>query len=299
MRRCLCPPIVAIAALAAIGVCAEAAQERAETDASRPTVGPRGPVGPDVPLDDAEKKRFDKRAVVEGRTAAAVQAACERAIQGGVPRVFLPAGQYVLEAEVRVPQGLTLLGEGSRTLIQAKAKDTHLFCVNGALDWSSPKRLGKYVHKPGVRKTHWEFIHNRVGSNDQSAYELCVVDTHPGMDGTFAIEGNLFEDLRHAIGIRDGSGLIRGNLFRNFRGKPFRPFIAISIAYGTHNNVPVEGCMPHDIRMEANVFSPEGAQYEKHSIGKAENIVMDGQLVPETKAGPPAPPPLPLLLPMD
>jgi hypothetical protein len=103
---------------------------------------------------------------------------------------------------------------------------------NGSLDWSSPKRLGKCVHKPGERKTHWEFLHNRVGSNDQSMYELMAVDTHPGMDGSFVVESNLFENLRHGIGIRGGSGIIRGNLFRNLRGKPFRPFVAISIAYG-------------------------------------------------------------------
>ena len=173
--------------------------------------------------------------------------------------VFLPAGEYVFETTVDVPGGLTVVGEGSKTLIRTKNKNTHLFHVdgdrvrfarlklhgadtttstdndtygisvggkkdvridhcellgfsyatsfggeamaqvdhcaihhnmrdglgygvaiysgayilvidnefsqnrhslasNGALDWSSPKHVGKYLHKPGVRKTHWEFI---------------------------------------------------------------------------------------------------------------------------------------------
>ncbi|HUT33941.1 MAG TPA: right-handed parallel beta-helix repeat-containing protein [Planctomycetota bacterium] len=363
-------------------------------------LGPRGPVGPDVPLSEAEQKRLAQRVTVEGRTAAAVQAACERAAREGIRVVFLPAGEYVLDAEVRVPGSLTLLGDGSKTLIRAKAKDTHLLSAegdgvrftrlrlqgtnatpntdndsygvsvsgkkdaridhcelfgfsyatnfadeatvqvdhcsihdnlrdglgygvaiysgayvlvcdnefsqnrhslasNGALDWSSPKRLGKYIHKPGVRKTHWEFIHNRVGSNDKSPYELCAVDTHPGMDGTFVVENNVFQNLRHAIGIRDGSGLIRGNLFRNLRTvTAFRPLIGISISYGMHNDVPVEGCMPHSIEVKDNVFEmKEGTKYEQCSVGKAENITIDGKLIPETKTDRPAPP-IPKLQPM-
>ncbi|MBM4035043.1 MAG: right-handed parallel beta-helix repeat-containing protein [Planctomycetes bacterium] len=362
--------------------------------------GPRGPVGPDVPLGDAEQSRFAQRLTVEGRTAVAAQATCERAAREGIKAVFLPAGEYVFDAEVRVPGGLTLLGEGSKTLVKARDKATHLFAAggdlvrftrlrlqgadttpsqqndtfgvsvkgkqnvrvdhcellgfsyatnfadeataqvdhclihhnlrdglgygvaiysgayvlvadnefsqnrhslasNGALDWSSPKRLGKYVHKPGVRKTHWEFTHNRVGSNDLSPYELCAVDTHPGMDGTFVIENNLFESLRHGVGIRDGSGLIRGNVFRNPRTRTnFRPVVAVSISHGTHNNIPVEGCMPHSIEVKDNVFEmKEGVKYEQCSVGKAENITVDGKLIPESKADRPVPP-IPKLEPM-
>ena len=392
MRRC-----IGIAALC-LSASTFAAEPAPGNEVSAP--GPRGPVGPGVPLADAEKEQFARRVVAEARTAAGIQAACDRAAKEGVRTVFLPAGEYVLDATVRVPAGLVVLGEGAATLCKAGSKDALLFAAdgdgvrltrlkllgadttpstkndsfgitvarkqnvridhceflgfsyatnfadeataqvdhcsihhnlrdglgygvaiysgayvllmdndfaqnrhslasNGALDWSSPKRLGRYVHKPGVRKTHWELVHNRVGSNDQSPNELCAVDTHPGMDGTFVIEGNLFEDLRHAIGIRDGSGLIRGNLFRNFRGKSFRTFVAVSIAYGTHNDVPVEGCMPHDIRVEGNTYVAEGAKYEKHSVGKAENVTLDGQLVPSTNAERPAPPPLPQLVPMD
>ncbi len=364
--------------------------------------GPRGSMGPDVPLSPDEQTRLVQRIVVDGRTAADVQAACDRAVKQGVRVVFLPAGRYVFEATVRVPAGLTLLGEGSKTLIQTGDRSTHLFRVegdlvrftrlklqgadtststdnstygitvsgkrnvridhcellgfsyatnfgseataqvdhchihhnlrdglgygvaiysgayvlvadnefsqnrhclasNGALDWSSPKRLGKYVHKPGVRKTHWEFVRNRVGGNDQSPHELCAVDTHPGMDGTFLVEANLFENLRHGVGIRDGSGIIRGNVFRNLRTVTnFRALVGISISYGKHNNIPVEGCMPHDVQVAENVFQmKQGITYEKVRVGKAENVTIGGKLLAETQAttrG--APPPIPRLRPM-
>ena len=76
-----------------------------------PAVGPRGRVGPDVPLSDAERKGLARRITVEGRTAAAVQAVCDRAAREGIRVVFLPAGEYVFDKQVRVPGGLTLLGE--------------------------------------------------------------------------------------------------------------------------------------------------------------------------------------------
>ena len=58
--------------------------------------------------------------------------------------------------------------------------------------------------------------------------------------------------------------------------------------------------MPHDIEAKGNVFlMPENVKYEKCSRGKAENVVIDGKLVSETRVRRPAPPPLPLLVPMD
>jgi hypothetical protein len=363
-------------------ICGLAAMVAAADDV--PTVGPRGPVGPDVPLTDVESERLAERVTVEGLTAQAVQAACDSAVEQAAGVVFLPAGEYVFDTQVEVPGGLTLLGEGSGTLIRAAATNTHLFSAagdgvrftrlklhgadattspenssygisvfgtrnvridhcellgfsyatnfgneataqvdhchihhnlrdglgygvalysgawvlitdnefsqnrhslasNGALDWSSPKRVGKYLHKPDFRLTHWEFVHNRVGSNDQSHYELCAVDTHPGMDGTFVVEANIFEDLRHAVGIRDGAGLIRGNLFRNLRTVTnFRKRIAISIRYGEHNSIPVEGCMPHSIQVADNVFE-DLEESERYSVGRAENITIEGELLPETR----------------
>jgi len=389
---------------------------QSEQGTNTPAVGPRGSVGVDVPLSSMEQKEFVKHITPEARTATAVQAACERAIREEVRVVFLPAGEYAFNKEVRVPGGLTLLGEVAKTLIRTKDSNTRLFRVegdsvrftrlklhgadttpsqdnntyglsiyrkknvridhcellgfsyatsfgdeataqvdhcsihhnlrdglgygvaiysgayvlvtdnefgqnrhslasNGELDWGSGERLGRYLHKPGVRKTHWEFLHNRVGSNDLSPYELCTVDTHPGMDGTFVVENNLFEEVRHAIGIRDGSGLIRGNVFRNLRGKPFRPFIAISISYSTHNGIPVENAMPHDIEVADNTFVNVGnqvftdnvfqsdtappAKAAKYVVGQAENITIEGQVVPGTRRDKNPPPPMPRLQEMD
>ncbi|HUW58581.1 MAG TPA: right-handed parallel beta-helix repeat-containing protein [Planctomycetota bacterium] len=181
---------------------------------------------------------------------------------------------------------------GARVLVADSefSQCRHALASNGALDWSSPKRLGKYVHKGDVRKTHWEFVHNHVDTNDRTQYELCAVDTHPGMDGTFVIEYNVFENLRHGVGIHDGSGLIRGNLFRNLRGKPFRPFLAIYVSWGKHNDIEVEGTMPRNIEITGNRFELDGPA-RPYQIGKAENVTIDGKLVEETRTDPTRPTP--------
>ncbi|MEK7405268.1 MAG: carboxypeptidase regulatory-like domain-containing protein [Acidobacteriota bacterium] len=366
-------------------------------ESKTPAVGPRAPVGPDAPWSDLDKELFAARIPVEGRTAAGVQEAIQRAAAAGLPVVFLPAGEYVFETTVRVPEGFTVLGEGSQTLVRAGTRRTMLFdargdnlrftrmklqgadtspsdtndtyginvggrlnvridhcelfgfsyatnfsseataqvdhcsihhnlreglgygvaiysgayvlmtdnefsqnrhsiATNGNLDWSSPPRVGIYLHRPG-RKTHWEFIRNHVHDDDQTTYQLAAVDTHPGMDGTFVVEGNIFENLRNPIGIRDGSGLICANLFRNiWTAKTFRQRVAISIAYGTHNGIPVEDAMPHDIQVAENTFLDLDAHlYFKYSLGRAENITIEGQLVPETRAGRDPPPAIPWL----
>ena len=401
--------IWSVALLAAMGCGWAARSEAAGPDVA--AVGPRGPVGPDVPLTAAEKDRFARRITVEGRTAASVQEACDRAAKEKVPVVFLPAGEYVFAGEVRVPGGLTILGQGAATLVRTADKGTRLFradgdgvrftrlrlqgadttpgtdndtygihalgakdlridhceflgfcratnfadeaavqvdhcsihdcprdglgygvaiysgahvlvtdnefsqcrhalASNGALDWSSGERLGRFVHKAGVRPTHWEFVHNRVAGDDRTRSRLCAVDTHPGMDGTFVVEANLFENLRHAVGIRDGSGLIRGNVFRNLVG--YRP-VAVSVGYGKHNGIPVENAMPRDIRIDENAYVDVGertfaegvvAESAEHKaaarlrLGQAENVTFDGNLIPETRRpGKPAPP-IPRLKPM-
>ena len=398
------PRRLATLAAVAAGLCLWTAPALAATDAATPPnlgdVGPRGPVGPDVPLPADEQARLARRVTVEGRTASAVQTACDTAAADGPHVVFLPAGRYVFEATVTVPGGVTVLGDGSKTRCVAEDERTlllrvagdgvrfarlvlegadttpaktnqthgirvegrqnvridhsevlgfsyaisafdeaglrvdhcrihhnlrdglgygvavysgawvlvtdnafhqnrHSLASNGALDWSSGKRLGRYVHEPGVRKTHWEFRHNRVGSNDASPYELCAADTHPGMDGTFVVQGNVFENLRHGVGIRDGSGIIRGNLFRHLRTvTDFRPLIAVSVRWGKHNNIPVEGCMPHHIEVADNVFEmPGGAEFQRCAVGKAEHVTVDGRLVTETQTDRPAPA-IPRLRPM-
>ncbi|MHB1037357.1 MAG: right-handed parallel beta-helix repeat-containing protein [Pirellulales bacterium] len=363
----------------------------AEKDFSKPAAGPRGPVGPDVPLSELEQKKSSRSIRPEGRTSAAVQAACDRAVKENTSVIFLPAGEYLFDREVAVASGLTVVGEGSKTICRCKAGDTHLFGVegdqvrftrlrllgadtsrsqendsfgitvrgrknvrvdhcellgfsyaisfydeatgqvdhcaihhnardglgygvaiysgayvlmadnefgnnrhslatNGALDWGQVKPGEIRRHKPGFRKTHWEFVHNGV-RGDRDTMRHWQVDTHPGMDGTFVVEGNLFEDLRMGVGITDGSGLIVGNVFRNLSG--YRP-VAIIIRYGTHNGVAVENAMPHDIRITGNTFvgafeegvlpdAKEHALPAKYRLGKAENITIDGKMLPETR----------------
>ncbi len=180
------------------------------------------------------------------------------------------------------------------------SQNRHSLASNGTLDWEGRDRTGTLVHLSTTRKTHWEFIHNRVGSNDLAQREFCAVDAHPGMDGTFVVENNIFENLCHGVGIRDGSGSIRDNVFRNLRTvTDSHPVAAISITYDTHNGLPVEGCMPHDIDVVDNVFRTEGTVYEEYSLGKAENITINDRLVPDTKVHRPSPQPSPLLIAMD
>ncbi len=151
----------------------------------------------------------------------------------------------------------------------------HCLASNGALDWSSPKKLGKYVHKPKVRKTHWELVHNRFYGDETTDYHRhWVIDTHPGMDGTFVVENNIIENIRMGLGIRDGAGIIKGNLFRNITRT------AIIITWGKHNGIVVEGTMPRDIDISKNRFEKVKKKYD---IGKSENISIDGEMVPKTK----------------
>jgi len=102
------------AVVVALAACAMGAARDEQGRASVPAAGPRGRVGPDVPLSDAERKGIARLITVEGRTAAAVQAVCDRAAREGIRVVFLPAGEYLFEKAVRVPGGLTLLGEGAK-----------------------------------------------------------------------------------------------------------------------------------------------------------------------------------------
>lgn len=102
--------------------------------------GPREPVGPDVPLTAAERTAFTRRVPVAGRTAAAISAACAQAKAQGIPVVHLPAGTYVLESVVKVPGGLTLLGEGSGTVVRGSGE--LFFATGGAIRFTRLKLVG-------------------------------------------------------------------------------------------------------------------------------------------------------------
>ncbi len=340
--------------------------------------GPRGPVGPDVPLTKAEKNRLATRVTVKGFTAETVQAACGKASTEGIPVVFLPAGKYEFNKTVNIPAGITILGSGSKTICvnrqpkgatfristpnaritrlriegpstnrKSRGRNSgvsvsskfaqnaridhceivyccfgaafggqcggqvdhchihhcivdglgygvipssgarvlmcdndfgpcrHCIASNGALDWSSPKRVGKYIHKKGIRKTHWELVHNRFyGDKTTNYHRHWVIDTHPGMNGTFVVENNVIENIRMGLGIRDGAGIIKGNLFRNITRT------AIIITWGKHNGIVVEGTMPKDIDISKNRFEKVKKQYD---IRKSENVSIDGKVVPETR----------------
>jgi pectate lyase-like protein len=353
-------------------------------------VGPRGPVGPDVPLSAAEQAAWGQRVTVAGQTAAAVQAACNQAASSGVPVVFLPAGQYRFEATVNVPGGLTLLGEGSNTLCQTNNRSTSLFSVagdhvrftrlklqgattswdstnatngilavngnqnvhidhcellgfrsgtwfdnqatgqvdhcsihhclvpgygygvnllggayvmvcdnefsqcrhmivtNGTLNWSGPVE-GMWVHLPG-RLTHWEFLHNHANHDDLVPLGQGneTVNAHPGMDGTFIVQGNLLENSQQlCLYLNDGSGgLIDANEFSNVT-------TAIHINAELFDGYPVQNAMPRNISITGNTFLNVGQPYD---IGQAVNIWIDGCVVPSTwTASTPPPPPPPAM----
>ena len=88
----------------------------APTPKAKVKPGPRALVGPDVPLTKAEEKAFAKRITVEGSTAKAIQAACDRAKKEKVPMVYLPAGVYKFPEgkTVHPHKGQTILGAGLR-----------------------------------------------------------------------------------------------------------------------------------------------------------------------------------------
>jgi hypothetical protein len=186
--------------------------------------------------------------------------------------------------------GLVIYG-GAYVLVTDSelGESRHSLTSNGSLDWSSGAS-GLYRRVP-ARKTHWELRHSRIAGDTLDQQRQAEIDTHPGMDGTFVITRNVFEQLPRAVIIIDGSGLIRDNLWRNFAG-PASSQVGIQIQYGTHNGIPVENAMPHDIRIDRNVFASVGEPYR---IGRAVNISIDGKVVPST-ADPTAPPPPPIPL---
>ncbi|MEA3463283.1 MAG: right-handed parallel beta-helix repeat-containing protein, partial [Bacteroidota bacterium] len=159
----------------------------------------------------------------------------------------------------------------------------HSLASNGNLDWTSARRVGKYLRipEPFTARTHWEFVHNYDHDDDKTEYRISRVDAHPGMDGTFVVEGNLFKNVRNAVEIRDGAGIIRGNLFQEMCSDS-TAVMGVWIRYGTHNDFVVENSMPHDIELTRNTFIPEDVIDEKYRIETAVNITIDHEMVMET-----------------
>jgi len=119
--------LLAMAGVAVVlSICTVGSQQSRQKGAVIPAVGPRGPVGPDVPLSGAEKKRFAKCIIVQGHMTAAIEAACDRAIKEGIGVVYLPPGVYLFKDEsvsISNVRNLTLLGTGSKTHLKTDKSD--------------------------------------------------------------------------------------------------------------------------------------------------------------------------------
>ncbi|MBU4198826.1 MAG: hypothetical protein KKG09_10945 [Verrucomicrobia bacterium] len=146
------------------------------------------------------------------------------------------------------------------------SQNRHCLASNGALDWEKGYREKLFRHTPGIRPCHWEFVHNLVDGDDETMRHGAV-DTHTGMDGTFVVEANIFQNIATGIGIVDGSGIIRGNIFRDLWGQGGRKSMGMRFFYDTHNGVAVENSMPHDIEVTENIFPGVDQKYD---VGKGE-----------------------------
>jgi hypothetical protein len=96
-----------------------------------PEFGPRGEVGPDVPLTAEEQTSLSKRITVTGQTSDSIQLAVNQAAQQGIPAVFLPKGIYNITKGITIPANITLLGEGSGTILMASAYNTEALFIYG------------------------------------------------------------------------------------------------------------------------------------------------------------------------
>jgi parallel beta helix pectate lyase-like protein len=124
------------------------------------------------------------------------------------------------------------------------------------------------------RKTHWEFVHNRVYNQNRNANQQAAVDAHPGFDGTFLVEANSFENHDAAVDILGSSGRIQRNHFRNLG-------TGVSVRLRYSGGVPGA---PHDIAIEGNRFTaPFVARYQ---IETGERITVDGTAVRTHRTGP-------------
>lgn len=149
---------------------------------------------------------------------------------------------------------------------------------SGAID-TSTGGSGTWKLRPDVRLTRWELLRCFIHGDEENLQHQVPVDTHPSMGGTFVVEGNRFENLIYGLGIRDGRGLIRGNLFRDFVSFNNAAPLSVHIRWTTHNGTPVEGAMPREIQLVGNANQGSQAFLQ---VGEAANIWLEGELLPET-----------------
>jgi uncharacterized repeat protein (TIGR01451 family) len=110
--------------------------------------GPRGTVGPDVALTAAEQTAFANRVTASGFTSAAVQSALDSASTTGKRIVYFPAGTYTIGTTIQVPANITLIGDGSRTVLIPATVSTTMFSIKDAasnIRFTRMKFLGPFT----------------------------------------------------------------------------------------------------------------------------------------------------------
>lgn len=159
------------------------------------------------------------------------------------------------------------------------AHNRHSFTANGAIDDAKGTADGMWHQRPGIRPTRFEFCHNLVRNDWRVRWTLAAVDAHAGMSGTFRIENNRFEQIRWAIAVAAGSGVINGNE-QVFLFPWASAIIGIVLDEEQLNGFPVEGARPKMVEIAGNTFV---GVVEPYRIKGADNVILDGALVETTR----------------
>ena len=165
------------------------------------------------------------------------------------------------------------------------SNNRHSLASNGTLDWGSGASGGTYLHLPNDTLTYFEVAYNNIHDDIDAWPGICAVDSHSGMDGSFDIHHNLFDQLGLGIEFSDGTGTINNNYF-----KSCTEAISLGARHGMHNAYPVDGTMTHDVDIFNNTFVLVSRPYDFHVTERypsltqdwARNIFIDGVLDPDT-----------------
>ena len=130
-----------------------------------PAPGPRVPVGADVPLAGTDTALPSIGVRPLGWDSLSLQAAIAKAASGSRV-VFLPAGRYTVNTFLRLPAGITLVGEGSRTVLASagqtltadgSARVTRLLLQGPSETWSDTNNArGIESYGPSLRVDNCE-----------------------------------------------------------------------------------------------------------------------------------------------
>ena len=213
---------------------------------------------------------------------------------------------------VAVREGAYVLIEDNK-LSQAR----HMVATNGWVDFTGPRQR----NLPG-RATHFT-VRNNLFSDDSlmenpTVSRLWALDAHPGMNGTCAVERNIFEKVRHGLNFDDGTCRIEGNLFREpqswepraiWLGHSLHPAWASGSPVGAMPRATVLGgntfegpwfgqvkieSFPFDANSLCHFYVPKHTKEGQHYC--AENVTVNGLVLPETVVPTKVkPPPIPVL----